>query len=164
MPRDIASPFSIGQPVPIEFFVGRIEEIKRLLGKVKASQQGRLQVVFFVGERGIGKTSLASLIRHMSSRDLQMVGVHAFLGGVPSLAEMTRRIFDRLLNDSVGTPWHEKVRGLFGKHIREVGVLGVKLAFAPPETELERIAHDFPVALASILEQLIAISATGGHY
>ena len=47
-----SSPFRPGQPVPLEFFVGRIKEIERLHSMVKASiHQQRLTIGFTTGER-----------------------------------------------------------------------------------------------------------------
>jgi len=110
MPRDVNSPFTPGLPVPVEFFVGRLEEVKQLRDKAVSVLTGRLEVGFLVGERGIGKSSLASFVRYLCERDNQVLGLHTFLGGVTSLEEMVRRVFDRLLKESVGKSWHQKVR------------------------------------------------------
>ena len=72
MPKDY-SPFSPGQPVPAEFFVGRIPEIERLQGSAEAAASGRLQVAFLDGERGIGKSSLASTVRSVAERELNVI-------------------------------------------------------------------------------------------
>ena len=45
-----SSPFSPGQPVPVEFFVGRSAEIERLSGMVRGSAQGRFKIGFVSGE------------------------------------------------------------------------------------------------------------------
>ena len=58
-----ASPFRPGQPVPIEFFVGRIEEIERLRGMAKAAAQGRFKIGF------------------ISIKDAPLVNFFAFLQG-----------------------------------------------------------------------------------
>lgn len=126
MPKDY-SPFTLGQPVPVEFFVGRLDEIKRLKDKVAAATAGRLQVAFLSGERGIGKSSLASFVRFITEREYCVLGLHTFLGGVSSLDEMTRRVFDRLLKESIGQTWHNKIREFFGNHIKQVGLFGVSL-------------------------------------
>ena len=60
------SPFKPGQTVPLEFFVGRIKEIERLQSMVKASTRGQFKIGFISGERGIGKSSLASFVHHLS--------------------------------------------------------------------------------------------------
>ena len=121
------SPFSPGQPVPIEFFIGRIREVERLRGMVKASTQGKFRIGFVSGERGIGKSSLASFVRHLSEHESQVAGCHVFLGGVEDLNEMLRRTFDRLLTESMDKPWHEQIRNFFGNHVRQVGLFGITL-------------------------------------
>ncbi|MBI4459701.1 MAG: ATP-binding protein [Acidobacteria bacterium] len=88
MPKDTSSPFTPGLPVPPEFFVGRLGEINRLRKKVARSASGRLEVGFLIGERGIGKSSLASFVKLLSEREHGMLGLHTFLGGVDSLEEM----------------------------------------------------------------------------
>ena len=153
MPKDY-SPFSPGQPVPAEFFVGRKPEIKRLQGSAEAAAGGRLQVAFLDGERGIGKSSLASIVRSIAERDLRVLGIHSFLGGVSSLEEMARRVFDRLLKESVGQVWHEQVKTFFGDHIKRVGLFGLSLEFSAPRQDLTRVVHDFATALRNLLAAL----------
>ena len=154
MPKDTTSPFTPGFPVPVEFFVGRLAEIELLRKKVASAQGGRLQVAFLIEERGIGKSSLASFARFLAEREHQMIGLHTFLGGVISLEEMVRRVFDRLLKESVGTSWHEKVRKFFGNHIREVGLFGISIEFGAPAQDLRRMVHDFAPALRNLIDRV----------
>lgn len=60
-----SSPFRPGQPIPIEFFVGRSVEIEGLSSMVRGGAQGRFGIGFVSGERGIGKSSLAAFVRHL---------------------------------------------------------------------------------------------------
>ena len=69
-----SSPFTPGQPVPIEFFVGRVKEIEHLRSLVRASVKGRFKIGFVTGERGIGKTSLVSFVRHLAEKQAQVAG------------------------------------------------------------------------------------------
>ncbi|MBN1509111.1 MAG: AAA family ATPase [Sedimentisphaerales bacterium] len=149
-----SSPFCPGQPVPIEFFVGRIQEIERLRSMVEASLQKRLRVGFVSGERGIGKSSLVSFIRHLVARERDVAGCHVFLGGVRDLPEMIRRTFDRILKDSIEKPWHAKVREFFGQHVREVGLFGVSVELSIPQQDLATIAHDFVPSIHRLLDKL----------
>ncbi|MBI3272708.1 MAG: ATP-binding protein [Planctomycetes bacterium] len=153
MPKEY-SPFTPGQPVPVEFFVGRSAEIELLKGKIAATSTGRLQVAFLAGERGVGKSSLASFISFMAERDTKLLALHTFLGGVTSLEEMARRIFDRLLKDSMGKSWYGKIEGFFGKHIQKVGLFGVSVEFGAPAQDLRRMVYDFAPALRNLTKQL----------
>jgi hypothetical protein len=153
MAKDTTSPFTPGVPVPVDFFVGRLKEIEGLQQRVLSAARGQLQVVFVSGERGIGKSSLVSFARHLAERD-NVLGLHTFLGGVSDLEEMVRRIFDRLLKQSIETPWYEKTRKFFGDHIREVGLFGITVAFKAQERDLERLTHDFAPALRNLMATL----------
>ncbi|MBI3951047.1 MAG: ATP-binding protein [Acidobacteria bacterium] len=154
MPKETSSPFTPGFPVPVEFFVGRIPEVTHLRNKLISAQSGRLQVEFLIGERGIGKSSLASFVRILAEREHHMIGLHTFLGGVTSLEEMVRRVFDRLLKESVGTVWHEKVKKFFGNRIREVGLFGISVEFEAPAQDLRRMVHDFAPALRNLVDRV----------
>jgi AAA+ ATPase superfamily predicted ATPase len=148
------SPFRPGQPVPIEFFVGRIEEIERLRSMVKASVQGRFKIGFVSGERGIGKSSLVSFVRHLSDRESDVAGCHVFLGGVRDLNEMVRRTFDRLLKESMDKSWHSRVKDFFGDYVREVGLFGITLELDLKGNDLSAITHDFIPSIRRLLNKL----------
>jgi len=148
------SPFTPGQPVPLEFFVGRAKEIEKIVKSIRAAASGKLQVLFLTGERGIGKSSLAAYVRAIAERDHAALGLHTFLGGVDSLEEAVRRVFDRLLKESFGSSWYEKIKEFFGNHIRQVGLFGVTVEFGPSEKDLRQIVHGFAPALANLMERL----------
>ena len=148
------SPFRPGQPVPIEFFVGRIREIERLRSMVKAGTQGKFRIGFVSGERGIGKSSLASFVRHLSEHENQVAGCHVFLGGVDDLKEMLRRTFDRLLKESMDKPWHEQIKKFFGNHVRKVGLFGVTLELNLQDSDWSTLAHDFVPTVRRLLDEI----------
>ncbi|GIX01411.1 MAG: hypothetical protein KatS3mg112_0348 [Thermogutta sp.] len=148
------SPFTPGQPVPIEFFVGRKAEVEDFVRRVRAAAQGRLQTVFLVGERGIGKSSLAAFVRALAEREHALLGMHAFLGGVTALEETVQRIFDRLLKESSERTWFGKIKRLFKDHIRQVGLFGVTVEFAASETDLQRLVRDFVPSLGRVINEL----------
>lgn len=154
MPNDTTSPFTPGVPVPVEFFFGRLNEIKRLREKAAKAATGALQVAFMVGERGIGKSSLATFVRVLAERDPGLLGVHTFLGGVGSLEEMVRRVFDRLLKESVEKAWFDRVKEFLGNRVREVGLFGISVEFGAAEQDLTRLVHDFAPALRRLAKQL----------
>lgn len=149
-----ASPFRPGQPVPIEFFVGRIKEIDRVRGMAKAAAQGRFKIGFISGERGIGKSSLAYFARRLSARECNTAGCHVFLGGVQALNEMVRKTFDHLIKESVDQPWHQQVRGFFGDHIRKVGLFGFSLELNLKERDLSILTQNFVPSMRNFLDEL----------
>ena len=150
------SPFRPGQPVPVDLFVGRQDAIERLRGLVRAANRGVFKIGFISGERGIGKSSLASFIRRLCERELIGTGCHVYLGGVHDLQEMTRRTFDRLLKDSIDRPWHQQVLGFFGNHVRKVGVFGVsvELALSPQDLRAISSSSSFISSVRKLLHHL----------
>jgi len=149
-----SSPFRPGQPAPIEFFVGRIREIEQLRGMVQASTQGRFKIGFVSGERGIGKSSLVSFVRHLVDRDSAVAGCHVFLGGAKDTDELVRRTFDRLLKESLEKPWYASVREFFGKYVREVGLFGISVELDLKGEDLSSITRDFVPSLRRLLNKI----------
>lgn len=122
-----SSPFRPGQPVPAELFVGRLDAIERLRGLVRSADRGVFKIGFITGERGIGKSSLASFVRRLCEQDSGVTGCHVYLGGAHDLHEMARHVFDRLLKDSIDRPWRRQVLELFGDRVRKTGLFGVSV-------------------------------------
>jgi energy-coupling factor transporter ATP-binding protein EcfA2 len=150
------NPFTPGLPATSDLFVGRDAEIQELVGHVKAATSGRLQVAFLAGERGIGKSSLAAHVRGIAEREHGMAGAHVFLGGVDSLQEMTRRIFDHLLKESVEKKWHEKVKDLFGSNIEKITLFGLGFQLKASADELDALLRGFATAIRKLTERLRA--------
>ncbi len=148
------SPFTPGYPVPVELFVGRSEQIKQLIKYIKNSLSGRQENVFLAGERGIGKSSVGSFLQSWAAKNLDVLGLHVFLGGVSSVDDMVRRIFDQLLKEATQQPWYEKVSALFGSHIQQIGLFGVSVSFSPPKENLRALSQRFPEALAGLWDKI----------
>ena len=147
------SPFRPGQPVPVEFFVGRNKEVEQLRGMVRASQRGVFKIGFVSGERGIGKSSLAMFVRRLVEPE-RVMGCHVFLGGARRLDEMLRQTFDGFLKESASQPWRDAVRKFFGDHVQEVGLFGVTLKLDIQDRDLATLRHDFVPAMKRLLEQV----------
>ena len=72
------SPFTPGNPVPVELFVGRLEQINEILRYIGQVSSGKQENIFLVGDRGIGKSSLASFLRYYVNTQTDIFGVHVF--------------------------------------------------------------------------------------
>jgi len=144
------SPFTPGSPVPVELFVGRKPQVEEIIEMVTQSVFGTQTNIFLVGERGVGKTSMASFAQSLTS-ERNILAIHVFLGGVDNLQEMVRRTFDTLLQVSQKESWFQKVRGLFGEVITEIGLFNLSVSFAPAQKDLDGLVRNFPEALANFL-------------
>ena len=154
MAKDALSPFSPGQIVPLDFFVGRRPEIQRLMTRVHTASEGRLSTAFLSGERGIGKSSLAAFIRYLAERDHQLLGLHVYLGGVETLEDLGKAVFDRLLKLTHPTSLWKKVSSLFGRYVEGADLFGVKINFNPPRADLSALVRNFATAVRSIVDQI----------
>ncbi|RMD94491.1 MAG: hypothetical protein D6813_02130, partial [Calditrichaeota bacterium] len=148
------SPFTPGSPVPVELFVGRSEHIKEILRYASQAANGKQENVFLVGDRGIGKSSLASFIRFYVNTHMNMLGLQVFLGRVTTLEEMVHHIFEHLLKETKGQAWFDDIAKFFGKYIKEIGLFGISVSFNPPEQDLKELVRKFPEALGNLLEKI----------
>ena len=148
------SPFTPGSPVGIDLFAGRvqqIEEVSRYLGQASA---GAHQSVFLIGDRGIGKSSFASVMRELAAKRYGMIGVHIHLGGVITVEELTRRVLQELMSEIQDRPWYSQIIERYGPYIQQVGLLGVKIAFHPPPQHMSQITQRFPQVLGELLARI----------
>lgn len=149
-----SSPFTPGSPVPVELFVGRSEQIKGAIRYIKQILSGKQENVFLAGDRGIGKSSLASFLRHLVATQENILGIHVFLGRVSTLEEMVRHIFDQLLKEAKGQPWFENIAKFFGKYIQKVGLFGISVSFSPPKQDLKELVGRLPETLNNLIEKI----------
>jgi hypothetical protein len=148
------SPFTPGQPVAPEFFVGRTEQAQQLVYRLKSALAWRIEVVFVSGERGIGKTSLVQFVRYYGERDLGIAASHVHLGGVVELSEVVRRTMERMLQENSVKAWHQRLFDLMRQHVRQVGLFGVTFEFSPPPNLLMGAVRHFAQTLRQILDTL----------
>jgi len=148
------SPFTPGSPVPVELFVGRSNQIRELIRYVKQTSSGKQENIFLIGDRGIGKSSLASFLRYWVATQMNMLGVHVFLGRTSTLEQMVRHIFEQLLKETKVQTWFNDIAGLFGKYIKEIGLFGISVSFSPPEEDLKELVRKFPEALYNFLGKI----------
>jgi AAA+ ATPase superfamily predicted ATPase len=137
------SPFTPGKPVPIEYFVARISEIQRLERAIKQTATGRNENVFITGERGIGKSSLASFIRYLAEREYNFIGTHCYLGGVRDLEGVIRIICQRLLQESTDKTIFDKLQNIFSRYIKELTLFGIGIEFTTDKSELRTLLDNF---------------------
>ena len=148
------SPFTPGSPVPVELFVGRSNQIRELIMYVKQTSSGKQENIFLIGDRGIGKSSLASFLRYWVATQMNMLGVHVFLGRTSTLEQMVRHIFEQLLKETKVQTWFNDIAGLFGKYIKEIGLFGISVSFSPKEEDLKELVRKFPEALYNFLGKI----------
>ena len=149
-----SSPFTPGSPAPVDLFAGRIQQIREVENYLIQSASGRQENVFLVGDRGIGKSSFASIMRQMAGINHDMVGIHVFLGGVTTLEELVRRILEEIVEIGWDKPWYNRISEILGDHVRQVGILGIKIEFQPSREDLNQIVRRFPEVLGEFIARI----------
>ena len=147
-----SSPFTPGQPVSAEFFTGRMEQVKELLTMVRMARTKGLQVGWISGERGMGKSSLASFIGYLAERDEKAVVAHVHLGGVRDLEGLVREAHLQLLKDNESKSWGKALWGAFGERVERVGLFGTEIKLKTTQDELSATVSSFSDSLGHILK------------
>jgi hypothetical protein len=147
------SPFTPGNPVPVELFVGRTTQLEEILKNVKQARTGKQENIFLAGERGIGKSSFAKFVCNMACKE-KLLSVHVFLGQVTSLDEMVRRIFEELIKVSNTQSWYDKISDYFKDKIQQIDLFGVAVSFNPSKEEAHELVNKFDDAIVNIAEKI----------
>ena len=151
------NPFTPGIPVPAELFAGRTQQIQQVRNYLNQTASGRLENLFLTGDRGIGKSSFASIVRRFAEDEHDITSVHLHLGSVNTIDELVRRIFEELAKAGFNQPWYSRIPEIVGKYVRvkKVGVLGiVEVEFTPTSKELEHLVRNFPAALGGLIQSI----------
>jgi len=139
------SPFYPGQPVPVDLFVGRAEEVERISRAAMQVAAGKPQAIFISGEYGIGKSSLARYVRVFAEDDPGLLGFHVMLGGANSLEDLATTTVQTVASATAMKPKAtERIREILADYIGEQSLFGVKL-------HLEKLRRDAPDISAGYL-------------
>ncbi|MGB9720293.1 MAG: BREX system ATP-binding domain-containing protein [bacterium] len=149
------SPFYPGQPVPVEFFIGRINEIQRIARSLKQVELGKPQAIFLTGEYGIGKSSLAGFMRYYAERNNHILGIHVFLGDAETLEDVATKTVEAVIKSSVCEPTTaEKIRNFLSKYIGKQEIFGISINLDQLKTDGPSISHGFLPFLNELLRRV----------
>ncbi len=149
------SPFYPGQPVPTEFFIGRINEVHRIARTIGQVELGKPQAIFLTGEYGIGKSSLAGFMRYYAERNNNILGLHILLGGVESLEDVAAKTVEIVIRtQSYGLTITEKLRNFLSKYIGKQDLLGFSINFESLKADSPNISHGYLPFLRELLNRL----------
>lgn len=147
------SPFTPNQPVSAEFFVGRNAHIQSLRSSVRLARQGKLQVGWISGERGIGKSSLAALIASIAESEEKAIVAHVHLGEVQELTDLAHKTHTQILRDNPETKsWGSNLWSFLGERIEKVGAFGLEFKLTLSKDELSSTVRDFTNTLGAIVK------------
>jgi len=158
------SPFTPGQPVPVEYFAGRMQEINQLIHSIRQSTSGRGEHVFITGEKGIGKSSLAGFAKYLAENDnqlipadLKLVAPYCLLGGAINLIDVCKCIVSKLIEELKQPSILGHIKNALRDYIDEIeptllGV-GLKITFNKDDKVLNTLPTNF-ITLLRVLAEL----------
>jgi len=123
------SPFYPGQPVPVDFFVGRPNEIDRIMVRGAAQVAfGKPVAVFTQGEYGIGKSSVAGYVQALAEKEYFLHPIYVSLGGCQSLDDLAVRVLESTIRSrAFDTQKGERIKDWLGKYIGDQSLFGLNL-------------------------------------
>jgi hypothetical protein len=148
------SPFYPGQPVPTYLFIGRIKEIQRIARAAHQIELGKPQAVFLQGEYGIGKSSLASYMRHYAEEENHLLGIHVFLGNAKTPEELATKTVEAIAKIDRRSAL-EKIRSFLSKYIGKQELFGVSLNFEALKADGPNISRGFLPFLSEFLKKAV---------
>lgn len=148
------SPFNPGQPVSPDLFVGRREQIGRMLRAVGQVALGKQQNIYVTGEYGIGKSSLIAYVRSAAEANHQIAGFHVFLGGVNTIEEMVIHVVSRVIQQAHASNMLDRLKGFLAKYVRDVEFFGVHVNLDALRNDAPELAQDFLPFLRRVWQSL----------
>ncbi|MFQ5900871.1 MAG: BREX system ATP-binding domain-containing protein [Thermodesulfobacteriota bacterium] len=149
------SPFYPGQPVPIEFFIGRINEVQRIARSISQVELGKPQAIFLTGEYGIGKSSLAGFMRYYAERNNHILGIHVLLGGAETLEDVATKTVETVIKIQAYEPTiTEKIQNSLSKYIGKQELFGFSINLEALKADGPNISHGYLPFLRKLLKRL----------
>lgn len=141
------SPFYPGQPVPVELFTGRTEQIRYMMERgVSQVESGKPVAMYVQGEYGIGKSSFASYVQRLAEGQGNLHCINVSLGGTKDMDDVGAAILRGAVESGALNPTRaEQVREWLAKYIGEQPLFGVATIHA------EALKEDAPKIAAGTL-------------
>lgn len=129
------SPFEPRQPVSPEKFEGRMNIIEDYTRHLASAVNGQPQHFYLNGNRGVGKSSVATYLLEYAKVRYNMIGVHVYNDGIHTIEDLIANIVEKLLNEIKDESFGKKILDFFHNRIETVGFLGnsIKLKSDSPK-------------------------------
>jgi AAA ATPase domain len=160
-----SNPFTPNAPIDPRYFASRLSEVTKVQAALNQTRHGKTQHILLTGERGIGKTSLATYTRWIAEKpneiletDFKFATAYYTVERDQSLVDVCRGLTSKLLTNidkGIAQSCIEKLKGLklhFAVHVPGIGELKVD----PSETEevQSRLYGDFEKAIEKAWDEL----------
>jgi ABC-type dipeptide/oligopeptide/nickel transport system ATPase subunit len=149
------SPFYPGQPVPVELFTGRMNEISRIQRAISQVEQGKPQAIFLTGEYGIGKSSLAGFARALAEINYHLFGIHILLGNAKTIDDISAKTIQTVLQTPAFEPKvFENIRNFLARYVGKQELFGFGINLEVLKTDAPQISRGYLPFLNDMLSKL----------
>ncbi|MFA4923195.1 MAG: ATP-binding protein [Ignavibacteriaceae bacterium] len=149
------SPFYPGQPVPIDFFTGRLAQVERISRSLIQTENGKPQAIFLSGEYGIGKSSLAGFTKYLAERKNHLLGIHVLLGGINRVEDLASKVVETILREQIiKERTGEKIKNALSKYVGKQELFGFSINFDALNSDSLNISKGFLPFLSSLYEKV----------
>lgn len=158
------NPFKPNSPVPSAMFAGRLDEIETLEKGLFQTKNGHSSNFLITGERGIGKSSLMMLLKHLASGEIKspdydkfnFITIHSVISDRTDLVTLIKLI-EKNISREVGKL--EVVRKFLGEtwaFVQRIKVMdsGIERA-ASKDVEADLLIDDFSYSLSETCKRII---------
>lgn len=150
------SPFYPGHPLPPELFVGRVEQIERVMTRGAGQVAlGKPVSIFIQGEYGIGKSSLAAFLQVLAGSRCGLHPIYVPLGNAQSIEDLGEKVLEATIRSGALNPkTSEKIRNWLGKYIGEQSIFGLTLNMEALKKVIPSIAAGILPFLQEVYDRL----------
>ena len=159
------NPFKPNSPVPPVMFAGRINEIRALENGLFQTRNNNCANFLLTGERGIGKSSLISLIKPTAQGDfatfdhgkVSFVVINTVISNKSTLISFIKLIERNLKRELEKIGRTEKVRAFFDNtwsFLQRIKIMDLGIDKAQVNDELDLIIDDFSYSLAETCKRI----------
>jgi DNA-binding MarR family transcriptional regulator len=136
------SPFYPGQPVPVQLFVGRQDQLDRIIKRgVGQVERGKPISIFVQGEYGIGKTSIARYVQVLAAENHGLLPVYVSLSPSQSPDDLAARIIEGAMHSGQIHPSRgDKIKTWLAKYIGKQELFGFSMNLEALRSDASKIA------------------------
>ena len=136
------SPFYPGQPVPVELFVGRQDQLDRIIKRgVGQVERGKPISIFVQGEYGIGKTSIARYVQFLAAEKHGLLPIYVSLSPSQSPDDLAARIIEGAMHSGQLHPSRgDKIKTWLAKYIGKQELFGFSMNLEALRSDASKIA------------------------
>jgi hypothetical protein len=122
LPLKGRSPFYPGQPVSVDLFAGRDEQIHHIIIRgVHQVSEGKPIAIYVQGEYGIGKSSIATYTQYLAEKQFNLHGIYAPLAGAETIDDLGAAVLEATLRSgALDLNRSEKVRNWVAQYFGDL--------------------------------------------